>query len=306
MADEPVLIVGTGAMACLFAGLLSSRAEVTLLGTWSEGVEALRSGGIQLETEAGRQACRVRATQDPAACAGMRLALVLVKAWQTPRAARQLAQCLAADGVALSLQNGLGNLEALQGALGEERSAAGVTRMGATLLGPGHVRLGGRGPTILGEHRRIGPPVVLLRGAGLAIERVADLEGALWGKLAVNAGINPVAALLRLSNGEIVARPGAADVMRRAAREAQAVAEALGIRLPFPDAGEQAEQAALASADNQSSMLQDVLRGARTEIDAINGAVVRSGQPFGIPTPVNHNLWRLVSSLTPPPGDSQL
>ncbi|MCJ7512576.1 MAG: 2-dehydropantoate 2-reductase [Anaerolineales bacterium] len=299
MNDEAVLVVGTGAMACLFAGLLSAQAEVVMLGTWSEAVRAIRSGGVRLESEAGLQTCRPSATDNPRDCLGVRQALVLVKAWQTPRAAAQLAECLAPEGVALSLQNGLGNLEALGAALGDERAAGGVTRMGATLLGPGRVRVGGRGPTTVADHRRIGSLDRYLRAAGLEVERVADVTSVVWGKLAVNAGINPVAALLRVMNGEVAARPGAAAIVRQAAQEVQAVARALGIELPFEDAGEQALAAARASAENQSSMLQDVLRGARTEIDAINGAVVRLAQAAGAQAPVNQVLWRLVSALTP-------
>jgi len=297
--NERLLIVGTGAMACLFAGVLADVAEVMLLGTWAAGVQTMRSAGVRLQTEAGERILRVGATDDPGTCVGVRQALVLVKAWQTPRAAAQLKECLAPDGVALSLQNGLGNWEALRDCLGEERVAAGVTRMGATLLAPGVVRLGGRGPTTVGDHPRLGPLQERLQAAGLEVERVEDLASVLWGKLAVNAAINPVAALLRLSNGEIAARPGARAVMRGAAAEVQAVAEAAGILLPFPDAAEQAELAARASADNQSSMLQDVLRGARTEIDAINGAVVRAAGSVGADAPINRTLWHLIAALAP-------
>lgn len=300
MKDERVLIVGTGAMGCVFAGLLAERSEVVLLGTWPEGIQAVNTSGIRLLTNGGEQTVRVLATDDPRACLGVRQAIVLVKSWQTARAAAQLKQCLAQDGVALSLQNGLGNWDVLRMALGEARAAAGVTRMGATLLAPGVVLLGGRGPTTLGNHPRLSPLQRRLRSAGLDIERVDDLEGVLWGKLAINAAINPVAALLRLPNGELARRPAARAVMRQAATEVEAVAEALGIRLPFPDAAEQAEAAARASADNHSSMLQDVLRGARTEIEAINGAVVRMAETAGAQAPVNRLLWQLVSALGSP------
>jgi 2-dehydropantoate 2-reductase len=298
VTDDRLLIVGTGAMACLFGGLLAEVADVTLLGTWAAGVQALRSGGVRLQTEAGVRTLRVRATDDPRTCAGVRLALVLVKAWQTPRAASQLGQCLAPDGVALSLQNGLGNWETLCEKLGEARAAAGVTRMGATLLAPAVVSTGGKGPTSLGAHPRLGGIQRLLQSAGLEVERVDDLASVLWGKLAVNAGINPVSALLRLRNGELPERPGARAVMRQAAAEAQAVAEAIGIALPFADAAAQAESAARASGNNQSSMLQDVLRGARTEIDAINGAVVQEAESAGAQAPVNRLLWQLVTAMT--------
>jgi 2-dehydropantoate 2-reductase len=102
-----------------------------------------------------------------------------------------LAECLAPDGVALTLQNGLGNLETLQEELGVERAALGVTTTGATLLGPGHVRVGGTGPTHIARHARLEAYLPLLRKAGFQVEVEDDVESLLWGKLAVNAGINP-------------------------------------------------------------------------------------------------------------------
>lgn len=304
MSDERVLIVGSGAMACLFGGLLASVAEVTLLGTWKEGVQAVRSGGIRLEDEKGVRTVHVLATDDPAMCAGSPQALVLVKAWQTGRAAQQLEAALAPDGLALTLQNGLGNLEILQRRLGVERVACGVSRRGATLVGPGHIRIGGSGPTVLEQDARLDGLAELFEQAGLKVERVEDANAAIWGKLAVNAGINPLAALLRVTNGALAEQPQAQSVMRQAALEVQAVAAALGIALPYADAGEEAVRAAMASAHNLSSMLQDVLRGARTEVDAINGAVVGVGEEVGVETSVNRVLWELVTALTAAPQES--
>jgi 2-dehydropantoate 2-reductase len=299
-----VLIIGSGAMACLFGGLLASVAEVTLLGTWQEGVQAVRSRGIKMEDEKGVRTVRVRATDDPAMCAGSSQALVLVKAWQTRRAAQQLEVALAPDGLALTLQNGLGNLEILQQRLGEGRVAAGVSRRGATLVGPGHIRLGGSGPIVLEQNARLDELAELFEQAGVSVEWVGDASAAIWGKLAVNAGINPLAALLRMTNGVLAEQPQAQAVMRRAAQEVQAVASARGIALPYSDAGEEAVRAATASAHNLSSMLQDVLRGARTEVDAINGAVVGVGKEVGVETPVNRVLWELVTALTAKPQES--
>jgi 2-dehydropantoate 2-reductase len=239
----------------------------------------------------------VQATSDPAECAGARLAFVLVKSWQTARAARQLAACLAAEGVALTLQNGLGNFEALADTLGPERVALGVTTMGATLLGPGWVRPGGAGPISLGAHERLAPLVALLRQAGFAVETVADPERLLWAKLVINAAINPLTALLRVPNGELLARPQARTLLAATAREAAVVAAALGQDLPYADPVAAAEDVARRTASNRSSMLQDVLRGAPTEIDAICGAIVGAGEARGVAVPVNRTLWLLVRAL---------
>jgi 2-dehydropantoate 2-reductase len=294
VAAPEILIAGTGAMACLFGARLSPHAEVTLLGTWTEGLAALQHEGIRLEAGGLESRHPVRATSDPLDCLDAPLALVLVKSWQTRRTAEMLADCLAKDGVALTLQNGLGNLEILQEVLGTGRAALGVTTMGATLRGPGLVRAGGVGPTYVGRHPRLEPFLPVLSQAGFGVEVEEDVGSLLWGKLAVNAGINPLTALLRVPNGALLANPDARAVMGEAAREAAAVALARGVRLPYLDPVAQVEAVAERTASNHSSMLQDMVRGAPTEIDAINGAVTAAGDAVGAPTPVNRTLWRLV------------
>lgn len=297
MPDDRLLIAGTGAMACLFGARLAPHADVTLLGSWPEGIEGILRDGIRLDMDGGSTRARVRVTRDPAECTGVRMVLVLVKSWQTERAASQLAKCLAGDGVALTLQNGLGNLEHLQASLGVERAALGVTTVGATLLSPAHVRLGGLGPTYLAQHPRLEPLAALLHGAGFEIRLAQDLEGLVWGKLAVNAGINPLTALQRMENGGVLEYVEARALATAAAREVAAVAAARGTDLPFQDAGDETLAVAERTAHNRSSMFQDILRGAPTEVDAICGAVVLEGQKHGVPTPVNWTLWHMVRVL---------
>jgi 2-dehydropantoate 2-reductase len=269
-----------------------------MLGTWREGLEALRAHGVRVaDTEGSEQAHPVRVTSNPADCAAARLALVLVKSWQTERAARQLAECLSPDGLALTLQNGLGNRECLERALGAERVALGVTTTGATMVGPGRVRPGGEGTVSLGAHPRLDPLADLLRQAGFAVETVPGADDLLWSKLVINAAINPLTALLRCPNGELVTRPSARALMRAAAQEAAAVATAVGRRLTHPDPVALAEDVARRTGANHSSMLQDVLRAAPTENDAICGAIVAAGERVGVSTPVNRTLWLLVKAL---------
>jgi len=297
--QKAVLIAGSGAMACLFAARLSAAGvAVTLLGTWLEGLRMLRQYGVRLVDDQGdEQVYPVRATSDPQDCLGARLALVLVKSWQTRRAAQQLAECLAEDGLALTLQNGVGNREELARQLGENRVALGVTTAGATLLGPGRVRPAGEGVISLGAHPRLAPLAGLLRSAGFVVENAPDANVLLWGKLVINAAINPITALLDMTNGELLQRGSAHALLKSAAREAAAVAVAQGVSLPYPDPVVTAETIARRTAGNRSSMLQDVQRGAPTEIDAICGAIVEAGERAGVPTPVNRTLWQLVRAL---------
>ncbi len=281
-------------MAGLFGGRLASHAEVTLLGSWTEGLDAVRERGIRLVENGETTEVEVRAIDDPSECEGAQSALVLVKSWQTQAAANMLGACLAADGVALTLQNGLGNIEVLEAAIGSERAALGVTTTGATLLGPGTVRAGGAGPTYVAPHPRLEPLVDLLGTAGFEIHAASDLMSLMWGKLVVNTGINALTALLEVRNGELLESPHARSLMNEAALETARVAEANGIKLPYDNLSQELERVARRTAENESSMLQDIRRGAPTEVDAINGAVVREGDRLGVPTPINWSLWNLV------------
>ncbi len=286
-----ITLFGTGALACLFAAGLAPVAEVTLVGTWPAGLAALNAHGIRVEPAGGKaQSVPVRAVRlgDPAPPAD--LALVLVKAWQTPAIAAVLPRYLTAGGLALTLQNGLGNLEQLG-----PRAALGVTTMGATLLGPGRVRPGGRGITQVAAPAWVAE---VLGAGGFESQAVppAQVDGLLWGKLVVNCGINALTALLRVPNVELLLRPTAALLLEDEADECAAVARAQGIALPFADPAAAVRAVADATASNQSSMFQDILRGAPTEIEAINGAVARLGERLGVPVPVNTVLWRLVTA----------
>lgn len=304
MTTHPsLLLLGTGALASLFgARLAAAGVDVTMLGAWPEGLAALRTQGVRLvEADGSQRAYPVRAVADPAECRGIPHALVLVKAWQTGRAAQQLVACLPADGLALTLQNGWGNRERLEQALGPDRVALGSTTLGATLLAPGVVRVGGQGPVTLGSHPRIQPLAELLAAAGFEVRMAEDVAGLAWGKLVINAAINPLTALLRVPNGELLARPAARELLSLATGEAAAVGLAQGLRLPFDDPVAAAEEVARRTAANHSSMFQDVQRGRPSEIDAICGAVVEAGQRVGVPTPVNRTLWLLVAALGAPP-----
>jgi 2-dehydropantoate 2-reductase len=172
----------------------------------------------------------------------------------------------------------------------------GVITYGATLLGPGRVRPGGTGTISVGENRALAPLTELLREAGFKVEIVPDVDDLLWSKLVINAAINPLTALLRVPNGELLTIPEARTLLRLAASEAMAVASACGRRLIYSDPVAATEAVARQTAINISSMLQDVNRGALTEIDAISGALVAAGEAHGVSVPVNRTLWLLVKA----------
>jgi 2-dehydropantoate 2-reductase len=221
----------------------------------------------------------------------------LVKSWQTERAARQLADCLAEDGLAMTLQNGLGNREILAEQLGADRVTLGTTTTGATLLGPGLVKPGGEGLLSIEAHPALGPLADALKLANFKVEIVNDARSLVWGKLIINASINPLTALLRIPNGELLKSPSARILMRALAEEAAAVAFSENVNLASGDPAAMVEEVARKTAANHSSMFQDIKRGAPTEIDAICGAVTQTGKRHNIPTPINQVCWQLVRAL---------
>jgi len=297
---QTVLIVGTGALATLFAARLSAiGVNITMFGSWLEGLAALNHKGASLvETNGKERSYPVRAVSNTSECEGANYGLVLVKSWQTERVARQLVECLAPDGLAITLQNGLGNGEILAEILGEERVAQGVTTTGASLLAPGTARAGGEGKISIEEHPRLGPLSAILTEAGFDLVVVPSAENLIWSKLVINAAINPLTALLNIPNGELLLRPSARAFMGELANEAASVAKAINIPLSFDDPVAAAEDVAKRTSSNFSSMLQDLRRGAPTEIDAICGAITRTGKEFSIPTPLNKLAWQLVQART--------
>ncbi len=298
MTQPKILIVGSGAMACLFAARLSAAGEkVILLGSWKEGIQAIQNQGITLiEADQTRHPFSVEITDEPTQVGQVQQALVLVKSWQTKRAGQQLQRCLAQDGVALTLQNGMGNRELLAQYLGAERVALGIATVGAHLIAPAQVEYGGEGKISLAIHDRLGYLREAFQRAGFEVEEVADPDSLLWGKLVINSAINPLTALLGIPNGELLVRPTARALMINLARETAAVAYALRIPLPFDNPAAMVEEVARRTAQNYSSMLQDVRRAAPTEIDSICGAIVQAGEQADVPTPLNEIFWQLIKA----------
>jgi 2-dehydropantoate 2-reductase len=296
---QNILLIGTGALATLFAARLGEAGHsVSMLGTWKDGLQALQEKGARIvDADGNERAYQVHATDDPHEVSGAKYAIVLVKSWQTERVARQLKLALTDNGHALTLQNGLGNRETLTRDLGVGRVSLGVTTTGATLLAPGLVRTGGDGIISIEANQALGPLEAALRSSNFNLQIVDDAQSLIWGKLVINAAINPLTALLQVPNGELLARPIARKMMASLARETAEVAAAEHVHLPFSNPVSAAEDVARKTAKNHSSMFQDVRRGARTEIDAICGAVTKRAELHGIKTPYNRACWQLVRAL---------
>jgi len=299
-----VVIVGPGAVGSLFAYFLS-RAETDLWLLDREPARAgrLEHGGIEVEALDGH-ACRIkpRVSADPSEIGIADVVIICVKAGDTIHAARSIHPIVGDDTAVLTLQNGMGNVEKITAELTKGSVLGGTTAQGSTVLEPGRIRHAGVGETIIGEPGRPHGPrtdelVSLFQACGMDASATDDLEGLLWGKLVINVGINALTAITGLKNGELVERPGTQGILREAVAEALAVAVAKGITLPYDNAVDKVESVCRATAANISSMLQDMLRRRRTEIDAINDVIVSEGERLVVPTPVNRTLTGLVRTI---------
>ncbi len=290
-------IVGAGALGTLFGERLAARNDVVLLERKREVVEAVRTRGLTVDGES-RPA---RATSEPRELFNVQALFVFVRATDTLRALRPFASELSPSTAIVSLQNGLGNEEAIKTALGGTISLViGATTETALSIGPADVRRIGEGTSVVGS-AGASPEICnrvtrLLVDGGFAASTAYDIRPHLWGKLIANAAINPVAALLDRPNGVVLSDEHAGEVARSLAQEAATVANAMRIPLPFSDPWSYVRAIVEQTAEVENSMLYDLRNGARTEVDFINGAVVAAGRRAAVPTPYNETLTALMKA----------
>lgn len=298
-----IVIVGPGAMGCLLAAFLSkSKEEVWLLDKHKERASVIQQSGISVEGVSGNWQLKVKTTANPKEIDQAELIIFCVKSYHTKDAVMQVKSLVGENSKILTLQNGIGNIEMISEIVGSERVIGGVTNLGATLLHTGRVRHAGKGETIIG--RIDGKISVELRSirelfnkVGLETRISRDIKGLLWSKLIINVGINALTAITRLNNGRLVEFESTRKIMRDAVTEATRIAKRKRIKLIYDDPLAKVEAVCEATATNISSMLQDVLKKKPTEIDFINGVIVRQGQELGIPTPANSLLVNLVKTI---------
>ncbi|MFL6682137.1 MAG: ketopantoate reductase family protein [Burkholderiaceae bacterium] len=326
-----VAIVGAGAVGCYYGGMLArAGVPVTLIGR-PQHVEAMRRDGLRITTASFDEHVPVAASTDAAAVAGAALVLVCVKSPDTEATGRDLAPHLAPGARVLSLQNGVDNAARLQAVLGRPVAPA-VVYVASEMGGPGHVRHMGRGelvipsdigpatstelaqavdvaanaaaaldatlaPVPLGDPGLSAPDIVaLFARAGVPVELSANVAGALWGKLLLNCGYNAISAITDLPYGRMVTLPGVARSVHDAVAEGLAVAAAMNVAIPG-DVWAAVDRIAATMPAQVSSTCQDLRRGKPTEIDHLNGYVVREGDRLGIPVPLNRALQALVKAL---------
>ena len=294
-----IAVVGAGAMGGSFGGLLAKAGhEVSLIDIWAEHVEAINRDGLRIDGALGEHLVRLPAATAPADGQTAELVIVFTDTNNTEDGAKTAARLLGNDGFAITFQNGIGNVEILQRVIGRERVLAGSSMCSAARLGPGHVALTHARPTSVGEtdgsdSERARAVVAALQGAGFETKLVPDVMATIWEKWVLNCGVNAIAATTGLRSAEIAQVAETHAFQAKVLEEAMAVVEAKGIKLPNPDVADRFKVGAAKSL-NRPSMLQHVLAGRRTEIDSINGALLREAAALGIAVPYNESLVALL------------
>ena len=300
-----IAILGAGALGCAIGSTLSQGGhETSLIDRSAAHVGAMCRDGLQVDDADGSRHIKVRATTQAAEVGAVDLVVVLVKSFHTDSAMRGALDLIGPDTLVLSLQNGLGHEDVLSEIVGRERVLAGKTYVGGVLRGPGHIQSGVSGKlTYIGEldgqvTQRVQAIAEAFNASGLTTTVSDNILGTMWDKLLINVATGAVTGITRLTYGQLYEEPILKETALAAVAEAIAAAKAAGIKLSMSDA----EQAWTLAAEGLSpefktSMLQSLEKGSVTEIDFINGAVVRWGERLGVPTPVNSTLVACIKGI---------
>ncbi|MBO9536034.1 2-dehydropantoate 2-reductase [Herbaspirillum sp.] len=287
-----VAVMGAGAVGCYYGGMLARAGhEVVLVGR-PQHVEAFNTTGLRLQAQSFDETIPVKASTDAAIAAGADLVLFCVKSTDTETAGVQLRPHLRPDTLVLALQNGTDNADRLRGVIPQPVAAA-VVYVATEMAGPGHVRHHGRGELVIEPSARSEEAAQALIAAGVPTQISDNVRGALWTKLILNCAYNALSAVTQLPYGRIVQGQGVAEVIRNLVAECRAVAAADGVTLAG-DVDAAVRLIAETMPTQYSSTAQDLARGKNSEIDHLNGFIVRRGQVLGIATPVNLTMYALV------------
>jgi len=293
-----IAIMGAGAVGCYYGGMLARAGhDVVLIGR-AQHVDAIRRQGLFMDTRSFQEHVTVRAGTEASDISGAEMVLCCVKSTDTQATAAAMVPHLAPDALVLSLQNGVDNAEQLHTELStlNVRVAPAVVYVATEMAGPGHVKHHGRGELVVGPATLSDEQTQQFVAAGIPIEVSDNVTGALWAKLILNCAWNALSAITQLPYGKLWQTPGVQSVMRAVAAECLAVATAEGVSLP-EDSWTGIARIAETMPGQLSSTAQDLARKKRSEIDHLNGYIVRKGEAHGVPTPVNRTLHTLVKTM---------
>jgi 2-dehydropantoate 2-reductase len=300
-----IVVFGAGAMGSFIGGLLSRKYEVTLIGR-KPHIDAINTIGLKITGETDllcRPPSFIRVTDLETK---PDLLILTVKSYDTETAIKQALPIVEDHTTILSIQNGIGNIETIKKWVDHEglqsQILGGTTCHGVTFIEPGHVHHAGSGDTIIGCFDRRNTTVTeevskMFNSVGLNSTVTTDISGELWSKGIVNASINPITAITGLKNRYILELQGLKMLMEQTCRESVSVAKAEGIKLDVNGLIGRTHSVIRQTGENKSSMLQDLERGKRTEIDAINGVIIETAKRHGIQTPINSVLYTLVKGI---------
>lgn len=291
-----ITVMGAGAVGCYYGAMLARAGHTVSLVARPEHVQAVAERGLLLQTQAFQASIRVQASTDPALVRSADIVLFCVKSTDTEHAGRLMRPHLAPDAVVLSLQNGVDNVSRLSQVLGRDAAVPAVVYVAAEMAGPGHVRHHGRGELLIGPWAGGNAFAQALAQAGIPAQVSGNVAGELWGKLIVNCAVNALSAITQLPYGPLRQCADMEQVMRDVVNECTAVAKADGTVLTA-DPWTTVERIVQTMPTQRSSTAQDLARGKRSEIDHLNGHVVRRGEALGVPTPANRMLYALVKAL---------
>jgi 2-dehydropantoate 2-reductase len=287
-----VAVIGAGAVGCYYGGLLLKAGhDVTFVGRPSH-VDAINAHGLLLDTQTFRGHLPAKAATDASALASPDLVLFCVKSADTEEAGRSLAGRLRPETSVLSLQNGVDNPQRLRSVTGHPVIPA-VVYVGSEMAGPGHVRHHGGGDLVIGASPESEALARTLEAAGIRTTIAADIERTQWTKLITNCAFNALSAVAGIAYGPLLEVEGARDVVAGAIEEAAQVARACGVAMP-DDLAAQVLKIPAAMPNQKSSTAQDLARGKPSEIDFLNGYIVRKGAELGIAVPTNQALQVMV------------
>jgi len=301
---ERIAVMGAGAVGCYY-GFMLARAghDVVLIGR-PQHVDAIMSYGLRLEAQTFDERVRVSASTEVSVAQRAQLVLFCVKSNDTESGAAAIKPHLAPDAVVLSLQNGVENADRLRAMLPQEVIAAAVY-VGVEMVGPGHVRHHGRGELVIERSKASADVARALIAAGVSTDVSDNVRGVLWAKLITNCAYNALSAITQLPYGRLAQGEGMTVVLRNLVDECVAVAKADGVSLRG-DVDAAVRKIAETAAGQYSSTAQDLARGKRSEIDHLNGFVVRRGEGLGVATPANRLLQVIVKLIESKAADSSL
>ncbi|MEI7431333.1 MAG: 2-dehydropantoate 2-reductase [Betaproteobacteria bacterium] len=290
-----IAVMGAGAVGCYYGGMLARAShEVTLIGR-APHVEAVLRDGLLMDTQSFREYVPTLASTEASAVKGAELVLFCVKSTDTAASTTAIAPHLDAEAIVLSLQNGVDNTERLQTHLSCLVAPA-VVYVATEMAGPGHLKHHGRGELVIGPEAASRGLEKVFSAAGVPIEVSDNVTGALWAKLILNCVYNALSAITQLPYGRLVQGTGVEQLMREIVQECLAVAHGEGVTVPG-DTWEAVERIARTMPNQLSSTAQDLARGKLSEIDFINGHILRKGAALGIATPINQTLHTLVKLI---------